>query len=171
MILETIRMIADALESEVYGVNVQLQTLFINLEDTTPDDVEYVADETRDADVAVGRYPEAYPCLVVTLDGTVPLNGEVVSNYRDGELNIIVRYIHDSIETAKARTNAYYTLRAVQKCLRVFFSNLYAEDREQNGVQILECLSVEHVPMYDNISDTMVISGLRVKMFVRDTTP
>ena len=171
MILETIRLVANALATGSYGVNTQLSSLTLDVGDTVPPSLVTVVDETRNDEVAVGRYPETYPCLVVTLDGSVELQGEVTSNYRDAEVTVMVRYVQSNIETAQARTDCYYTLRAVQKCLKTFFSNLQAADRSKNNVQVIECLSFEHVPMFENINDTMVTSGIRIKMFVRDITP
>lgn len=171
MILETIRMVADALATGSYGVNTQLASIPVG-SDSTPPSILLIADETRNDEVAVGRYPEEYPCLVVTLDGNVELMGEVISDYRDAkQVTVMVRYVQSNIDTAQARTDTYYTLRAVQKCLRTFFSNLHAEDRSLNDIQVIECLSMTHVPMFENINDTMVTSGIRITMFVRDTTP
>lgn len=171
MILESIRSITDALDNVSYGVDVQLSNVSRDTTDTIPSALAGVFDETRSDEVAVGRFPEVFPSLVVTLEGTVNLQGEVISSYRDAEISVMVRYVQDDTDGAKARTDAYYTLRAVEKCLRVFFSNLQAADRLRNNVQILECKLMEHVPMFDNINDGMVTSGIRVVMYVRDIQP
>jgi len=171
VILETIRCVADGLDNVTYGVNAQLVTVQVDTGDATPPQLAGVFDETRNDQVAVGRYPETYPCLVVTLDGQVSLQGEVTSNYRDAEVTLLIRYVQRSVDTSQARTDGYYTLRAVQKAMKQFFSNANASDRVRNDIQIIECLNFEHIQMFDNIDDAMVTSGIRVTMFVRDSQP
>lgn len=171
MILETIRAVADGLANVTYGVNAQLQTIQKDGSDATPQNVVGVYDETRSDEVAVGRYPKAYPHLTVTLDGAVDLQGEVVSGNRDAEVTVLIRYVQKNVDSSMGRTDAYYTMRAVQKALKTFFSNAQAADRNRNNIQIIECQGFEHIQMFDNVDDAMVTSGIRVTMFVRDAQP
>jgi hypothetical protein len=171
MLLETIRMVADALANNTIGVNAQLATLTVDAGDALPASIVTVADETRNGQVAVGRYPTTLPCLTVTLNGQVELDGEVVSSYRDAEVSILIRFVTQDADTAQGNTNAYYTLRAVVKALREFNRNTNESLRSRNGIHVLECKSLTHVQLFENIDDAYVTGGIEVTFHVRDTTP
>ena len=171
MILESIRAVADALNSTSYGVNVQFDTMAFDGTDSAPPDIAVVADETRDNSVAVGRYPTTFPALVVTVDGDTVLDGEVVSDNRDGDISIIIRYLTKNADTAEGNSETLYTLRAVQKCLRDFNSNTNVGDRVRNNIQIIECLKIEHLQLFENISDANITGGIRATFKVRDAQP
>ena len=171
MILETVRMVADALAHSGYGVNVQLATLSLDGGDPVPSPIAVIADETRSPDVAVGRYPTTTPCLTVTLEGNVSLDGEVISDNRDADVTILIRYVTRDVDAASGNADVLYTLRAVQKTIRAFNSNTNAIDRVRNAIQILECLSMEHASLFDSIDDVVCTGGVRVTFKVRDTNP
>ena len=170
MILETLRMVTNGLNSSVYGVNVQLQTITTGSEDRLPESVT-AFDETRNADVAVGRYPEPLPCLTVTLDGEVELDGEVTSGYRDATVNVVVRYLTKDIEAHRGNSDVYYVLRAVQRSLKQFNSNTYAADRSLHDIHIIECLDISHLSLFMQIEDIYCTGAIRASFRVRDINP
>lgn len=171
MLLEVIRMVADALADNTIGVNAQLVTLTVDAGDTIPTSITTIADETRNGHVAVGRYPTTLPCLTVTLNGQVNLDGEVISDYRDAEVSIMIRYVSQDVDTPQGNSNAYYTLRAVVRALREFNRNTNESLRSRNGIHVLECKSLTHVQLFENIDDAYVTGGIEVTFHVRDTTP
>lgn len=173
MILETIRSCTAALNNVNYGVNRQITSMSFDGSDTTPTLLPSngIVDETSNDQVAVGRYPEVSPCLVVTLDGSVQLDGEVVSNYRDAEVTLLIRYVSRDSEHAKGRSDSYYTLKAIQKVVRQWMSNENSSDRIRNNVQIIECLNIEHVQMFELIDDIIVTGGIHLTLKVRDIDP
>ena len=173
MILETIRMFADALATGSYGVNAQLTSLTYDGSDPRPASITTVADETRNNQVAIGRYPSDYPCLTVELDegATVVMSGEIGTNNREAEIPVMVRYVQTNLEGDTGNQDAYYTLRAVEKCLAVFMDNVNASDRVRNYIQILVCNAVEHVELNESTEDAFVTGGLRVRFHVRDIAP
>lgn len=171
MLLETIRMVTNGLNSPTYGVNTQLLGIVTGSGDVLPTNV-VAYDETRNADVAVGRYPEdALPCLTVTLDGQVLLEGEVTSGYRDATVNVTIRYLTQDVETHRGNSDVYYTLRAVQRALRQFNANANAADRLLNDVQVLECLDITHINLFMNIDDIYCTGAIRASFRVRDINP
>jgi hypothetical protein len=171
MILETIRMVADALASSTYGVNVQLATLPVDGTDTIAPDIATIVDETRSDEVAVGRYPTALPCLIVTQNRSLTVQGDIASDNRDGEVTILIRYITTETGTAQANTWVLYTLRAIQRALRQFNTNAHAADRNRGYIQNIECLSMEVVEVFENIDDAHITGGLKATFKVRDTLP
>jgi hypothetical protein len=171
MLLETIRMVTDALNSSVYGVNTKLAGLSIDSTDSVPTSLAAIVDETRSDEVAVGRTPNTYPLLAVTLDGDTSLNGFLFSEIRDGSVTLVIRYITESQNAAVGNSEAFYVLRAVQQTLADFVSNDNASDRVRNNVLILEMTELQHVNMFENINDALVVGALKPTFRVRDIAP
>ena len=172
MILETLRAVTDALNSEIFGVNVQIPNVTRDSGDSEPPTISAAYDETRSNAVAVGTLDNiTYPLLAVTLDDTVTLNGEVTSGYRDATITILIRYMTRDSETALARSHGYYTLRATEKALAAYMENTHITDRVRNGVQLISSTGVEHIPMLEMYEDAIITGALRVELFIRDTTP
>lgn len=171
MIVETIRAVADALSTGSYGVNTQIGNLTVDGTDDRPPQIAVIADETRSDEVAVGRYPTQYPCLVVTLDGNPTLSGDVVSGTRDGEVSVVIRYITKDAESAKSVVDVYNTLRAVMRTLKQFNSNSQSSDRLRNDVQVVECLSVEVTQTFNQIEDVFNTGAVKATFRVRDVLP
>jgi hypothetical protein len=164
-------MVTDGLNNSTYGVSAQLVSVPTGSGEVLPTSVT-AYDETRNADVAVGRYPEAWlPCLTVTLDGDVQLDGEVISGYRDATINVTIRYLTRDIEAHRGNSDVYYVLRAVQRALREFNSNANAADRTRNDVQILECQDITHINLFINIEDIYCTGAIRATFRVRDINP
>lgn len=171
MIVETIRMVADALATGSYGVNTQLASLPLDTGDTVPANVVTIADETRDDEVAVGRFPSSLPALVVTLDGNPTLQGDVVSGIRDGTISVVIRYLTTDVESSKSVTDTYNTLRAVARTMKTFNSNAQSAARSRNDVQIIECLGIEVTQTFKQIDDANNTGAVRVQFRVRDVAP
>jgi hypothetical protein len=171
MLIETLRMVADALATGSIGVNAQLASLPRDSTDEAPPAVIGVFDSTRSAQVATGRYPNVFPSLVVTLDGNVPLDGEVMSNIRQAAVTVLIRYITKDIASEQGNQATYYTLRAVQKALRDFLSNTHSDMRSRNDIHITVCDSMEHVELFQPIDDASCTGGIRATFKVRDIQP
>lgn len=171
MIIETIRAVADALTTGSYGVNYQIQNLSVESGDVQPPQIVEIVDETRSDEVAVGRYPKNYPCLVVTLDGNPTLQGDVVSGVRDGEVSVVIRYITKDADSAKSVVDTYNTLRAVMRTLKEFNSNIRSADRMRNDVQIIECLNVEVTQTFQQLEDSFNTGAVKATFRVRDIQP
>lgn len=171
MILETIRAVADALDNATYGVNAQLASVPLDAGDSTPTSVATITDATRDYLTAVGRLPQTRPCLTVALAEPVTMDGEVMQSDRNGEVDLIIRYGMDDADTEQGVRDTFYTLRAVVQSLRDFNSNDNASDRQRNGIMVLECTNIRHLPPFTVVADDTMCSGLFVTFRVRDTQP
>lgn len=171
MIVETLRAVTDALATGSYGVNYQISNLTVESGDSAPPELVAVVDETRSDEVAVGRYPSTLPALMVTLEGNPTLQGDVVSDSRDGEVSVLIRYIVSESDTSKSVTDSYNTMRAVLRTLKEFNSNTQAQARLRNGIQIVECLSIEMVQTFKNIDDAYVTGAVTARFRVRDCEP
>lgn len=172
MLVETIRMVADFLQDGTGGVNQQLSGMTYDGSDTAPPSIVTFADETRNLTAALHRTPQSLPCLLVTIDDDTPLEPDVVSDIRYGEVTVLVRYISEDVETNEGNRDTYYTMRAVEKCLRDFLAdNGGSTNRNRNGIQIVETVRMTHTRLFENINDKQVTCGLRVTFKVRDTQP
>lgn len=179
MILETIRAITDCLisgsntmPSGSGSVNYILSNLPLDGADNRPVSMSIITDETRSDIVASGRYPVQLPSLIVTFTDTAKLNGETYSDVRDADISLSIRFIQfDPSVTSNSTADAFYTLKAVQKCLALYMSSDNVSQRIRNNIQIIECLSIEHVPMWGAIEDSVCTGALKYTFRVRDITP
>lgn len=171
MIVNTLRMIADALNDDEYGVNAQLATLPVDTTDTLPSSIAVIGDETQDDTFGYNRFPTALPAIGVIVDADTPMSGEVMSDNRDGTVTVLIAYANDNVDGAVGKTHTWLTFRAIQRCLRVWLSNAKASDRQRNGIQVISCLDMALATPTDNINDGKIASALRLTLAVRDTTP
>lgn len=173
MILETLRMVVDALQTGSYGVNYQIASGSFSDSDTGPDPVLSFYDETRNAQVAQGQIPVPmnYPGIVVTLQSDPDLIPEVENNYRDAHIEICITAVIKDTDTERANTNTFYTLRAIEQCIRVFNSNAHAQDRQRNNIQIINATAMRHTKQFKNPDDGLIMGSLQITYLVRDIAP
>jgi hypothetical protein len=171
MILEIIRMVTDALNDNTIGVNAHLLNIPVDGSDSVPEQIVTIVDETRNNQVAIGRYPTEFPALVVTLDGTQPIEGDVLSDLRNAEVTVLIRYLCKNTDTLKGNCDTYYTMRAVQRCIQDFTGSLNMVYRVRNNIQIVDCISMEHLQLFENIEDANITGGIRATFKVRDAQP
>ncbi len=174
MILDSVRMLSDALSDPTYGVAAQLALMVsggkIESGDTPPSSI-VIADETRDAQAAVGR-PDAdenavsVTAFLIGIDITdeqrsimygqhiVTLGVRVDAVAEDAELNIVAMAL---------------TLRAAVACVQWWFRNAPEAMRERNGVQWINgtSLGIAHF-ITDPNADRGTI-GLKLAGEVTDT--
>jgi hypothetical protein len=171
MVLETLRMVTDALNHATIGVNAMLVSIPVDTDDVAPAAIDSIVDETRSVDVAVGQLPDEDSSLSVTLAESVTLNGDVMSDNRDGSVSVLIRHSVKTDNVSEGIRDAFYVLRAVQRSLRLFNSNDWAALRVRNEVQVLECTGIEHVRLSEEYEDSIVIGGIRATFAVRDSAP
>jgi hypothetical protein len=176
MILETVRMITDSLASGSApsysgSVNALLPGITRDGGDASPPSIMTYADETRNAIVASGRYPTSLPSLVVTVDGNTKLNSETHSDVRDADVGLIIRYIQSNVNAATGNRDAHYTIRAVIQSVANYMKSSNVSSRVRNGIQVIECISMELVPLYEPIEDAVCTGALKLVFRVRDTVP
>jgi hypothetical protein len=165
MVKETIRMVADAITNETYGVNV-----FLSGSGAPP--IASVGDETRDDEVAMGNPSKPYPSLSVGLGEPLQLEGEVMTAYRDGiDLSIQIAYMGRDVKIAQGNTDMWDTMRALQKTLRQWLLNENAPDRELDDIQVINATGMEVLPNASGPEDLVIPGGIILRLRVRDIAP
>ncbi len=173
MLIETIRGVSEALVHSTIGVNAQIPTVNVDAGDPTPPLIQYITDQTRDLSAALNKQPvdNGSPTITVGINDNVEMKSEVVSGVRNSEVSVIIQYEALGVLTHSAVRDAYYTMRAVEKCLYAFELNDYAALRTRNNVFIVNSTSMIHTPMETNDASTSVITSLIVRYAVRDEHP
>lgn len=171
MLLETIRCVTTALNTGSIGVNTQIAGLPVDNGDVVPPNIVYITDETVNLSLALNKAPAdvGYPMLLVTILSPVDMAGEVVSTVRSSEIQVLIQYIASGIDTHNMVRDAYYTMRAVVRCLHDFHSNDHADMRNRNGISIQECLSLTHQTVETFEQDNKVVTGIIAQYLVRDS--
>jgi hypothetical protein len=139
--------------------------------DSYPPTMSVILDETRNDMVASGRYPNTLPALIVTVNDNTKLNAETYSDVRDADVSLVIRYIQFDNANSNGTQNCLYTLRAVQQCLGTWMKSDNVSQRVRNNIQVIECLSIEHVPIWPTIEDVACVGALRYTFRVRDISP
>lgn len=172
MILETVRVISDALGHLTYGVNAQLASLDIDSGDIVPTNIVKIANETENFLVALGRAAEPYPSLNVALDEDVELE-QVLTSHRDGTVTVAIRVALSNDQAHNGMRDTYYYLRAVAKTLLDLGSNSNVADRTRNNVCVGVLEELTHRPLFKELGDTngLVTGQLIATYAVRDTNP
>lgn len=171
MLIETLRIVATALATGSIGVNTQLPGVPRDAGDPVPPDVVYFTDETNNLSLAMNKAPNdvGYPMILATILSPVSLQGEVVSGVRSGEVSVLVQYIATGQDTQNKVRDAYYTMRAVEKCIHQLESNDYANTlRTRNGIHVQELLSMTHQLVDTYEQDNKIVAGMILTYLVRD---
>lgn len=169
MIIETLRIVADALANQTYGVNAQLPLVPLDGSDPVPSNVVTIEDETRNFDVALNKAPtDDYPQLLVALNNEVEMQGQVVSSVRESTVEVIIQYVALGVQTDTAIRDGYYTMRAVTKCITDLFDNANESARTRNGVHAQELMSMRHGNSVTYEQDAKVSISLILTILVRD---
>lgn len=177
MIVEAVILTADALKSEIYGVNVKLAALPLFDGHERPIPVSRVLDVFRDDEAGRGQVGAELPAIVVA---PTPFEeeGEVTTSKKDSSglgLRIAIGYVtvKSALETAAGHREIAYTLRAIQRCCQTWLGNEYITDRVRHGIQLRDCLAMHVRPEPAEFGDTGLIVGgsLFLDLHVRDTTP
>lgn len=171
MILEVIRMVADALGHDEYGVNAKIAALPVDEGDSAPSTVVTIADETRNGDVARGRFPSGRPCLTVMLHQSVELDPEKQQGIRDGEVDVVIRMVVEDVESENGNRDTYYVLRAVKQTIAAFMDNANVADRSRNDIQIKQVLGMQAVTQFQRVEDGIITAAIVLKLAVRDIQP
>lgn len=176
MILETVRIVADWLDSVTTGVNtyrtgggsVPLDTGVTAFPAVT------VRDSTRDGRVARGQVPPLanLPALLVT-PADQPID-QAVPGVRpwppDALVTVLVRYACKASDTAAAERDTSQTLRAVWRCIGQLMVTTAGETaRTRNSVQLQSIRSLQMATLYEANEDVTVTGGVLVTCQVRDT--
>lgn len=166
MIVEGVRLIADWLADQTYGVAAQLAAMTFDGSDQAPE-VPAITDETRNDAVAEGRTADAAngPALGVVALPLEDASNTVAQPARDLTLRVAVMYASKEPNTADARRDSYYVLRAVLLSLRALALQSDSAARTRGAIALvgLDELRLEPAPpdplLVDNGIYGQVVAG------------
>lgn len=166
MILETLRILADALgPSGSVPLGTHLAAIPIDAGDTVPT-TPIVVDATRNLDVAVGRLPATLPALALSFDELTDLDPFSVQGIRDGHVAVLFKYGDREVNAEVAMQDALYVFRALERAL----------DRlplpvVRNEISMFTCVERRYVSLGAALNDQWVSAGMRAVFQVRDLAP
>lgn len=172
MILETIRIVTDALaSSSSYGVNTQIAAVDLDSGDSAPPDVATFVDETRSDAVAVNRITgSTKPVVAVTVGDNTVLVADPMSDVREGTVTIEVSLIYDNADTAEAKQDFLYTMRAIQRAVRQLMHNDNASARTRNDIHVQSLTGMTIGDVFAPIEDGNVAGTITLEFLVRDVS-
>ncbi len=174
MILESARMVADWLSDGTHGVNVLLASTPVDAGDSVPANLQSIADETRDGNVARGQLPELMPGIAVTIDVIKNLDGQVTQVTRDGQVKVRIRVGVVNADTENGVRDVSYYLRTAMRSLRKMFDqSVTAPMRTRNNIYLESCLEMlEQIVWTKDQPDTTFVTGyILATLQLRDLTP
>lgn len=172
MILETIRIVVDALEHSSEGVNAELQSIPIDSGDARPPDIVSVLDPTQSDAAARQESGDDWPVLLV--DSVREARSEALQSQTNIDANSIplgIAYITHDPDSAESVQDTLYTLRAVLRAV----NNLQDRDsdRKRNDVQILKPNEAawREIPGGADLGPGTATGMVMVDFHVRDLSP
>lgn len=186
MLLEPIRMVADWLKFGTNGaagtadgpqsVNALLAGVPRDAGDAPPAAVTHY-DASRHDWVArlTAGYEGAgitFPALAVFVAGEITADGEILTSYRDGQVDVAIMYVTQAQTNAPAAAAGLYTSRAVQRSLKQFHDPArYDAFRVRNAVALRSCASLRLIHP-DVVKGGIVLhAGVIATYHVRDEAP
>lgn len=141
MIVEGVKIVADALQDGTIGVNAQIPNVPTYSGHPTPPDivgVETIFDSDR---IAQESDPTDWPTLIVTVDTPWDVEGFPLSDHLDADNGgLAILYYTRKKDEAEALTDGAYTLRAALWSIVDLFDPSRAgseSDREEHGIQLI----------------------------------
>lgn len=185
--LEVERMIADWLGTDV---NTRIAAVPVDAGDTAPPAIAaYVASGTGD-DVATpsnlaifdstrhgvvpAAAPPTFPALYVMCLGPINMMGEATPagqiRYAESPVRLVIWYMTQDTDVAKARRNGCYTMRAVARSLRQLSKTQLPKIR--NGINVIAFLNpMTFHPVTSTIGQGRIAGALALNLDVRDQSP
>lgn len=172
MIVEALRMVTDRLTDATYGVNALLATTPYDSGDSAPPSLATgsITDATRDGNVARGRLPATLPGIAVTVREASGLENYPVAADAEADITIVLRFGVDKNQTEQGARDASYYLRTAVRVLK----NWHLADpsaRTRNGICLLTCDTLQMVPLWQDLDDSIVTGALVATYHLRDQHP
>lgn len=162
---EPVRLLADWLKDPTDGVAALLATVPRDPGDPLPTGPITVLDETRDESAAPGHFPDPGTGIALTVQMTSGLAGDnrAAQNSGHGSWNMLVRIGLRNTNTANAKRDGNYVLRATLWSLRKY-RNLdpNSAPRTRNNFRLLLPEEVQVLQWWETIEDTLVSAALLV---------
>jgi hypothetical protein len=175
MELEVIRMVTAGLSHGVFGVNAKLPGVPRDAGDLQPPNVT-IYNSTNHGWVTrreINRRSTgaSFPALAVSIYRPAPIDGEIMTIYRDGEFDVLLEYLAADDDSETAGQDGLYTMRATLRTLAEFHRSANAALRARNGVELRFCKRIGQAPIFAVRGDVVVTAALLVTYAVRDTQP
>jgi len=172
MMVEALRMIADRLTDATYGVNAMLASTPLDSGDTVPASIATgsILDATRDGNVARGRLPASLPGIAVTVREATGLENYPMAADAEATLTVVIRFGLDKNQTEQGARDTSYYLRTIVRVLKAFHL-ADASARTRNNIYLQSCETMQLVPLWQDLDDSIVTGAVVVTYHVRDYTP
>ena len=170
--LDVLRMVTDWLGNASHGVDAKLTALDFDGSDTKPTGSLTIGDETRNASVAVGKYPSTTFGLAVQVQPMDTLDGQSATYTHDYDVPLLLRLNRQSSDAAAATRDLLYTLRATVQSLEALFNDTIAaavSARTRNGVQAQHIVSMGQALTREQREDNVVTAAIAITIRARDT--
>lgn len=173
MLLEAVRIFADALDDVSYGVNAQLPDIERDAGDPQPPDIRWVKDVSRDQGAVEGRLPSDWPGIVVGPSGfAARAEGQVTTEKRDAEdVGVTAEWVSGKSDLADALRDGLYTLRAIQRTLDDLFEAAQDADRSRNNCRLLNAQDLEFGEIIIDDDAGRVVLPTTIRFYMRDDNP
>lgn len=173
MLLEAVRIWADALEDASYGVNAQLSGVERDTGDPQPPDVKWVRDVTRDTGAVEGRLGSDWPGIIVGPDGTpATAEGQVTTEKRDArDVAVVAEWVSGKSDLGQAIRDGSYTLRAIQRTLDDLFETANESDRSRNNIRMLNAQELTFAEIIIDDETGRVVLPTTIRFHMRDDNP
>jgi hypothetical protein len=168
VILETLRIVREALDDPEIGVNAVLPSIPVEDGDPTPLPIRTIWDQTQAAFLVTEERPLEDPWIVVYQDGPATMAGEVRTVTRDGDAVRIAIAYGTSRAVADTVPEVLVVLRAIVRSLRLLLAETNRPRRTRNNVFVMSCASMQVGPT-DGPLD--VQGAVVCDFYVRDTSP
>lgn len=177
MIVEVVKITADAFGDGSYGVNAKLPTIpvYTGAGHATPPNVSEIVTTFDDDKVAHEEQPVNSPVLIVAAGEPFRLDGEPMTDHIDGRQGTVTTLYYTTEKNyAKALRHASYTLRAALWTLVDLFDPQRAgseADREEHGIQLVGMSDHDFLSTTIELDTGAITGTLRSTYQVRELLP
>lgn len=172
------RMLADWCSGATHGVNALLPTVPRDTDDPVPPALGLITAEADNGTAARSQLPSTRPCLVVSCDHTLDLDGQVQVVTADGKVKMRFRFGVDQADSAAAVVQLGLYLRALTWSIRRFcderFNSGNDPSRTRNAIYVESLLPemASQIIWAADQQDTPLVTGHLIATFqARDLTP
>ena len=185
MRLELLRMAADWLKNPTYGINAKIPGVERDAGDAVPPNIAAwtpgdggaatiaVFDQADHEWVLEKEAPPAVPAIYVVCELPIEMDGEVMTIQRrtSRDVPVMLFYITDNSDKARALRDGEYTLRAAARSWRELMKNANYAARTRNNICLEVAKKVTYVPVSEKVGSYRAAGALVIDCQVKDANP
>ena len=172
MMLEALRIVADWMADPTYGVNAALRQVPRDPNEPEPMRVLAITDSTREPSSGRTYVGPSLPYLALSLGGPSTLDGAVHAAWREAtDVTVDVRLWVAKTDTARAKRDALYIVRAIMASLRELNRNEQEAARTRNSVGMTLASTVMAMETIEVAGDAACMAGVVLTCTMRDLRP